>query len=223
MTKVSVESNKNADENQHDLDAMEEMLDSDSDEKSVTEESDHEIDDEESSSADDEESDEGVDGKPLTIATETHGEEICTFDVRNLVAINSHQINSSALYKKKLRGDDDIKTTIHTKGMSLANEKHLLQKASDGCTQLLSKLWKLDTERTDAGLLAALPSYFEIVTPRELVSAQGKYSYLFTPTLSLPLELPIATISATTHSSSRDKMGKVCQRTWNSTERKEVS
>jgi regulator of ribosome biosynthesis len=43
-----------------------------------------------------------------------------------------------------------------------------LEKATEGCSQLLSGLWKLETEKTSVGPLATLPSYFEYKTPREL-------------------------------------------------------
>lgn len=77
-------------------------------------------------------------------------------------------MNHRALYKKSSVTDES--TEIFVDGMKIANEDHLLQKASEGCTQLLAGLWKLETERTDAGPRAILPSYYQTVTPRELVS-----------------------------------------------------
>jgi len=50
----------------------------------------------------------------------------------------------------------------------------LLKKASEGCSQLLKGLWQLETEKTDAGPLAVLPSYFVNKTPRELPPPQAK-------------------------------------------------
>lgn len=94
------------------------------------------------------------------------GEEKCNVDLKNLLAFNTHQVNHRALYKKSSVTDES--TEIFVDGMKIANEDHLLQKASEGCTQLLAGLWKLETERTDAGPRAILPSYYETVTPREL-------------------------------------------------------
>eukprot|EP00560_Eucampia_antarctica_P000535 CAMPEP_0197834624 /NCGR_PEP_ID=MMETSP1437-20131217/23118_1 /TAXON_ID=49252 ORGANISM="Eucampia antarctica, Strain CCMP1452" /NCGR_SAMPLE_ID=MMETSP1437 /ASSEMBLY_ACC=CAM_ASM_001096 /LENGTH=480 /DNA_ID=CAMNT_0043439459 /DNA_START=75 /DNA_END=1517 /DNA_ORIENTATION=+ len=93
--------------------------------------------------------------------------EKCTFDLRNLLAINSHQVNTSALYKTKIKTAG--KCTIDmTKGLNYANEGHLFDLATDGCAQLISGLWELETEKTDAGPLAILPGNFEIKIPREL-------------------------------------------------------
>jgi hypothetical protein len=161
---------------QHDLEEMEKMLSTESDTGSDTEAGDSVTDEDNvDTSTDEDENDNSAEKNIVNkhnVAEEDgsiQGEESCTVDLRNLVAINSHQIDSKALYKKKSR-ENEQETTIHTKGMALANENYLLQKASEGCSELLTQLWKLDTEKTDAGPLAVLPSYFEIVTPRELVS-----------------------------------------------------
>ena len=78
-------------------------------------------------------------------------------------------MNHKALYKKQPKSDDG-ETTIFVDGIKVANDDFLLQKSSECCTQLLAGLWKLETEKTDVGPLAILPSYFETITPRQLVS-----------------------------------------------------
>jgi len=64
--------------------------------------------------------------------------------------------------------------TVESKGFPKTNDDLLLEKATDGCTQLLKGLWELETEKTDAGPLAVLPSYFTNKTPRELPPPQQK-------------------------------------------------
>ena len=160
----------------HDLEEMEKMLSSESDTGSDSEGDDIVTDEGSLNTSLDEDENDSIGGKSTThernVGEEDNvfqGQESCTVDLRNLVAINSHQLDIKALYKKKSRVKEN-ETTIYTKGMVVANENHLLQKASEGCSELIAQLWKLDTEKTDAGPLAVLPSYFEIVTPRELVS-----------------------------------------------------
>lgn len=97
------------------------------------------------------------------------GDEKCNIDLRNLLGFNTHQVNHNALFKKQ-NDNNQNETTIFVDGMKTANEDYLLEKASEGCSQVLVALWKLETEKTDAGPRANLPSYFETVTPRELVS-----------------------------------------------------
>ncbi len=101
------------------------------------------------------------------------GDENCTLDLRNLLSINSHQVNHRLLYQQRAKDqskDGDDVATICTTGMMKANEDYLLQKASEGCSQLLAGLWNLDKEKSEAGPMAVLPTYCQIVTPRELVS-----------------------------------------------------
>lgn len=94
--------------------------------------------------------------------------EQCTFDLRNLVAVNSHQLDTAALYSKKQSEDDANNVTIPPT-TQVANEEYLLAKAQDGCAQLIHALWQLPTEKSDAGPLVTLPSYSEIKIPRALV------------------------------------------------------
>lgn len=170
-----------SEEEEVDLETMERMLnDEGSSEEDASEDEELDQDDESSEESDDEseEEDEEVmeeeeDSAGVVEDDEDEeipmgGEEKCNIDLKNLLAFNTHQVNHRALYKKS--SVTDKSTEIFVDGMKIANEDHLLQKASEGCTQLLAGLWKLETERTDAGPRAILPSYYETVTPRELVS-----------------------------------------------------
>ena len=74
---------------------------------------------------------------------------------------------------------DEELPTILVSGAKMANDEYLLQKASEGCSQLLSGLWKLETEKSDAGPMAILPKYCDIVTPRELVSCHVHVLFCF--------------------------------------------
>ena len=58
----------------------------------------------------------------------------------------------------------------------VVDEEYLLRKATDGCTQLISSLWQLPVERSDAGMMVQLPSYEEIKIPRALVSLVVTFS-----------------------------------------------
>jgi hypothetical protein len=103
--------------------------------------------------------------------------EQCTFDLTNLLAFNTNQINAAELYqkqqaKKQLDEEDWYKDspTITADSTSLqVNESLLLAKAAEGTTQLLRELWKLPKEKTDVGLLARLPLVAETKLPRSLV------------------------------------------------------
>jgi len=101
------------------------------------------------------------------------GGEQCTFDLSNLSAFNTHQINSAELYNPqkgaaKTNEWYDCAPTIEASiQIPSANESLLLSKAAEGTTQLLRELWKLPTEKTDVGPLARLPSP-ETKLPRSL-------------------------------------------------------
>jgi len=129
------------------------------------------------------------------------GDESCTLDLRNLTAINSHQVNTATLYqrqsdddgkrgkakkkgKKRIIAEEDAMAAMGGKmgatippadTATVINEDQLLGTARDGCQQILRGLWSLETERTDAGPMGLLPQQFEIKTPRELVSAGNVY------------------------------------------------
>jgi regulator of ribosome biosynthesis len=94
--------------------------------------------------------------------------EQCSFDLRNLMAINSHQISTSELYSEKKKQDVE-EITLSGENMELKiNEEYLLDKAADGCAQLIGALWQLPIERSDAGPLAFLPSFDDSKIPRAL-------------------------------------------------------
>lgn len=171
------------------LEAMERMLDDGSESNDDSDDSDSDSDveadrDDKSSSGSDDDKSAGEDDNIPTTDTldekagqedyrgDEDGYENCTLDLRNLLAINSHQVNYRALYQQGK--SDDGALTINTVGFQKANEDHLLEKATEGCSQLLKGLWELETEKTDAGPLAVLPSYFVNKTPRELPPPKQK-------------------------------------------------
>jgi len=162
---------ESSDEEEADLETMERMLDSDSEgtsEEDVSnnqeeEEASSEEDGEDESEVEDESSEDEGEDEDVVMG----GDEKCNIDLRNLVAFNTHQMNHKALFQKQSKVDNG-ETTILVDGIMIADEGHLMEKASEGCTQLLADLWKLDSEKTDAGPLAILPSYFTTVTPRAL-------------------------------------------------------
>ena len=169
-------------EDEHDK-KDEESLDDDfkdnEEEEEADDDDDEEVNDESSNENDDGSSDETMEDSieeeieaPIQNEQPTdeidQGEEKCSLDLRNLLAINSHQVNHRLLYRKKSDVDDD-NASLCTSGLMKANDDYLLQKASEGCLQLLEGLWSLETEKSDAGPLATLPTYVQTVTPRELV------------------------------------------------------
>mmetsp|Transcript_17166 Transcript_17166/g.34381 ORF Transcript_17166/g.34381 Transcript_17166/m.34381 type:complete len:534 (-) Transcript_17166:365-1966(-) len=132
---------------------------------------------------DEEVSDDDDDGQEEDEKQIYTGEEGCTLDLRNLTAVNSHQVNTQTLYKqpkasskkkkKKIADDVDGKmlaTIPPPESAPKVNEEQLLETARQGCTQILKGLWSLETERTDVGPMGILPQQFQIKTPRELVS-----------------------------------------------------
>ena len=114
---------------------------------------------------------------------DTANTEQCTFDLHNLLAFNTHQINAAELYQsstksnKKLNKEwytdtptiDSSTTKTNQVILPTINENLLLSKAAEGTTQLLNELWKLPSEKTDVGLVSKLPSA-EVKLPRALVS-----------------------------------------------------
>lgn len=110
-----------------------------------------------------------ADAVAATVNTKT-GPEQCNFDLRNMTAMNSHQIPASSLYQsKRKQGEDSICIPLDQGHKSLqANEDFLLDRASAGCTQLIAAIWQLPTETSDAGPLATLPGYDEIPIPRAM-------------------------------------------------------
>jgi regulator of ribosome biosynthesis len=88
------------------------------------------------------------------------GVEKCSFDLKNLVAINSYPLNPNKLY---------IASAVSPAG-KVVNEDYLLTKASEACQQLIAATWSLPREvSANAGPLALLPGTEEIIkTPRSL-------------------------------------------------------
>ena len=79
--------------------------------------------------------------------------ETCTYDLRNLTAINSHEVDVS----------------------KVSSEEYLLQKASEGTQQLLNQLWSLPLDNSDSAkasgaheICAILPKQAVIDIPRTL-------------------------------------------------------
>jgi len=101
--------------------------------------------------------------------------EQCTFDLRNLLAVNAHQISTAELYSSKAKRKDGNITISPQSAYATVNEDYLLKKAVDGCTQLIYALWQLPVERSDAGPMVVLPAFDESRIPRALVC----YSYYF--------------------------------------------
>lgn len=129
---------------------------------------------EESESDDDSDGDENVDD---TVASSSAQQpEAYTFDLRNMLAINTDQLAIGSFYdapaakKTKDANKKDLEIPLDpTRGASLeVNEDYLLTKATEGCTQLIRSLWELPTEVSDAGPLVTLPTYNEIRLPRAM-------------------------------------------------------
>jgi hypothetical protein len=122
---------------------------------------------------DDEDSDSDDEGAKetavATLSTKT-GPEHCNFDLRNMTAMNVHQVPASVLYQtKKRQGEDSISIPLDQGHKLQVNEDFLLERASAGCAQLVAAIWQLPTETSDAGPLATLPGYNEIPIPRSMV------------------------------------------------------
>lgn len=143
-----------------------EQMDEDSEEEEGESDDEEESDDDEE---DDEEDGANADNKSSSIGVGGGEAEQCTFDLHNLLAFNTHQINVAELYQppsstqiKKLN-DKEWYATLPaieaTVGIlpGVVNESLLLAKAAEGTTQLLRELWRLPTEKTDVGSLARLP------------------------------------------------------------------
>lgn len=149
---------------EHEDDSIQEEENSDS----IEDRDNEEDDDQQESDEEDDAPEEKVAIKPPVSAMG----ESCTFDLRNLLAMNTHQIDATSLYTKKKKQSSEEKVTIPaTEALDVVvNEKYLLEKATDGCTQLISAIWQLPVERSDAGPKVTLPSFDESRIPRALVS-----------------------------------------------------
>jgi len=164
---LEVESLKSSDEEEASHPVEDESMDGDDENEDGEEE------EEEESTSDDDDGEEEEPQDSTSSPSENNTslqDEKCSFDIRNLTVIDPHQVNTNLLYKstkkKKNTPDDDEIYTISTPGLDKVNEEYLLEKASEGCTQLLEELWNLDMENA----IATLPSYCTTTIPRSLVS-----------------------------------------------------
>jgi hypothetical protein len=107
-------------------------------------------------------------------------EEPCSFDLRNLLALSSYPMNATQMYPpnnntKKTELPSSAKNLIIPRSSPTSassyhvNEEFLLQKAIAGCNQLISAVWQLPIERSDAGPMVVLPTQDESKIPRILV------------------------------------------------------
>lgn len=115
-------------------------------------------------------SEEESDDEPSPSNNDSALVESSAFALPDLVSFNTHQINPAELYSatSENRGACTIDSSLPI------NEELLLRKAVTGASQLLTELWRLDSERKDGGLMVArLPSRSKqdgYVLPRMLVS-----------------------------------------------------
>ena len=164
----SVEENNSDDDEDDDDNEGEEEGDGDSEEDDDDDSADHE---------------DRVPSATNQISSSSAFGEPCTFDLRNLLALNSHQVDTQKLYSTKAVAA----TTSSSKSITIPgpphldaiNEQYLLKSATDGCQQLLEALWQLPVERSDAGPLVALPSHEEVRIPRALVRCGTEYCPVF--------------------------------------------
>jgi len=90
--------------------------------------------------------------------------ELCTFDIPNIVAINSRQVSEAALYPAG-------------PGSSVADDDFLLRKTFEATQQLIGELWSLPTMPSDVGPLALLQNATSsglVDIPRELSPPEAK-------------------------------------------------
>eukprot|EP00535_Pseudo-nitzschia_heimii_P005888 CAMPEP_0197176302 /NCGR_PEP_ID=MMETSP1423-20130617/2277_1 /TAXON_ID=476441 /ORGANISM="Pseudo-nitzschia heimii, Strain UNC1101" /LENGTH=474 /DNA_ID=CAMNT_0042625667 /DNA_START=47 /DNA_END=1471 /DNA_ORIENTATION=- len=126
---------------------------------------------EESESEDDSEGEEHK--EDVNTSSTAQQNEAYTFDLRNMLAINTDQLEIGSLYDSKKSKSGKFNSLeipldpIHGKLLEV-NEDYLLSKATDGCSELIRSLWELPTEISDAGPLVTLPTYDEIRLPRAM-------------------------------------------------------
>jgi hypothetical protein len=151
-------------------------------EEASTSSSEHEAMDEQVSDDDEEEEEEEESSEEEEASTSSSEEaspanynpsgESCSFALPDLVSFNTHQMNPAKLYNKPSSNSDYGSCTIASS--LVVNEDVLMNKAIGGARQLLTELWKLDSERVEGGfVMARLPSRSGrdcYVFPRMLVS-----------------------------------------------------
>ena len=190
------------------------VVDDDGDDDDSDESHDEEADDKEGGENEDEDTD-GNEQEELDVPHDFEQPksatgEPCTFDLRNLMAMNAHQINTKELYSTtKGRTESVTIPAMQVLANLSVDEEQLLEKATDGCAQLIATLWQLPKERSSAGPMVHLPSTDESRIPRALVCSSDVgffVAYLFQ---DLDLTLPSA-LAASTGTQSRNKVGEVC-------------
>ena len=161
------EENDGSDDDDNDDEEEEEEDDDENEKMKDSEDSD------DNSKADDDEAEEDSedDADELELANRAaasagNGADGCSFDLRNLTAVNSHPLQETELFKKKKGKKEEGALTIGTSNS--LNDDYLLQKATEGATQLIEALWQLPTQRSDAGPLMTLPTYNVLDIPRAL-------------------------------------------------------
>ena len=141
--------------------AMDEQVSDDDDEESSEEEEESEEEDASTSSSEE-----------ASPANDNPSGESCSFALPDLVSFNTHQMNPAQLYNKPSSSPHYGSCTIASS--LVVNEDVLMNKAIGGARQLLTELWKLDSERVEGGfVMARLPSRSGrdgYVLPRMLVS-----------------------------------------------------
>ena len=166
MTKKAVQYEEDSSEEENDY--------SDNvDEESSSGEEEGAVDQGADSESDEEQSNEQQEQTKMPIVGSSSSSEQCTFDLRNLVAVNSHQLDATLLYAPKKKSSKQANEKPATIPLAVndiqVDEDELLKKAQDGCAQLISALWQLPMESSDAGPMVTLPKYQEIKIPRALV------------------------------------------------------
>ena len=210
--------NKQAEED--DSEDSETSSSSEEEDSDVQEENDEPIDDDDDSDngdEDDDEEDDDVDEQQQFEQPESASGEPCTFDLRNLLAMNAHQINTKKLYSTKKTTQESVTIpAMQVMATLTVDEEHLLEKATDGCAQLVAALWQLPKERSDAGPMIQLPSFDESRIPRALVSQlqpeciKGYFSLVHLPFCYFVF---LIEYTAPARTQGRNEVGKVCSRT----------
>jgi len=135
--------------------------------KGIDMDDDHADDGDDGDDSDDDSNDDN-DNDDVPSLANTNRSEALTFDLRNLLALNTHQIANASLYTSKARKDDgSIEIPLKNAELTI-NDEFLLEKASEGCAKLIEALWKLPMEQSDAGPMVTLPTYDEVRLPRSL-------------------------------------------------------
>lgn len=175
------EDNNNDDQESEEEDDTSEEKDDDNDESESDDSEGEEDDDDDDEEEEDEEENTNnniVQHQNNNFQSPDLTSENCTFDLRNLVAVNNHEMDIQSLYATSSSNNDKEATKEYCitrkPGDYPANEDFLLKKASESCQQLIAALWILPKEQTDVGPLVTLPPKSEIPLPRALPPPKPK-------------------------------------------------